>query len=260
MPKVKEQLLSGIVPMGRKAPRVIVRRTHAVDIALAQGADDVLLPVLTPMAYNADTGVYDVAREGVSAEYTLTVPGTAASAGTLDVTIKDENGIEHTAEVDFDASIQVLKAALDGLAPIKNIAGDSVTVTESNENGGLADANNVITVVLPAGKEFVLSIDDGGLTGNAPVLVEVQAGESAGGLDIISGFIWPDDIVQYGQSSDIGASGDSSTAVLLIKGDINFADIPLPNGMTSDTLAKLIRRSELRKKEIYITELRGAQA
>lgn len=259
MAKVSELILSAPKSFGRKPPRVKVKRTHAIDLELASGSEDVTLRELTPVGYNPASGRYDVLQEGNAAIYTITVNATPATAGTMDIVLTDKNGNAFSATVAFDADIATIKSALEALYPIASMAGDEVTVSETG-SGGLGVASNSITITLPAGQLLTASVDDTNLTGNTPVLGLNQSATSANGLDRVSGFIWPDDIVQYAAGSVTGATGDHTTAVILVEGDINYNDIEVPAGMSVATLEKLIKRSGLRDKNIYVTELRGAQA
>ncbi len=103
-----------------------------------------------------------------------------------------------------------------------------------------------------AGTDVTISIQTGGLTGNAHALATSTAGGAApsdGG--VIDGFLWAPDAPHAGL-----LAGETHVQVFRM-GVIHEADIPVPTGESRANLDAALRASSLREKGINVQGLSG---
>ena len=261
--KVKEVLYKNATDLGRIPPRAISHELEvAVDMPLSAGTD-ITLKVLTPMAFNPVTEKWGPLEARGVESFTLTSGAagtTPATAGTINFAIELEGNTYRTDNLDIDATAADIKAAIEATMPID--AG-AVTVTGTSFD----TAGNVFDVSIQTGKHITVTPTLVFTAGTA-VLASTGTSTNLNGMDTIGAFIWPQDVKQFGEYGAYGSSGtptygtsvrgDSCTAVIMMKGQIHFDDIELPEGVPVSELAKAVKRSGLRAKGIEITHLKGA--
>lgn len=186
-------------------------------------AGTALLTLLTPLAFNTSTEKWVVWSGGTSEVNTITANATPATAGTFTLTV--DGAV--TAAIAYNATAAAVQAALEALP---NVApGDVTAAATSGANLGAASA--VVTLTWGgawAGKDVAITIQTGGLTGNAHVLATSTAGVASNGANQIKGFVWPNPVQLV--------SGSEVQGNVLLAGKLHYDDIPLPAGETQSVL------------------------
>jgi len=214
---------------------------------LAQLAADAELPHLTPLYWDDSGSVWKVWVGASNEVNTITANATPATAGTFTLTV---NGVV-SAAIAFNATAAIVQAALEAMSNI--VPGDVTAVATTGANLGVASA--VVTLNWGgnfAGTDVTISIQTGGLTGNAHALATSTAGGAApsdGGL--IDGFLWAPDKAHEGL-----LAGETLIQVFRM-GVIHAADIPVPSGEGQTNLNTALLASSLREKGINLQGLVG---
>jgi hypothetical protein len=143
-----------------------------------------------------------------------------------------------------------VQAALEAMS---NIAPGDVVAVDSGGGSDLGDASHVVTLTwggVFAGQDVVISIQTGGLTGNAHALATTTAGgsDASDGSDI-DAFLWSPDA-----PLDVSTAGQLVINVFL-RGVIHAADVPVPSGESRADLNEALLNSSLREKGIDVQGL-----
>lgn len=227
-------------PTLRAYPREdgIIRGTLGQFLAAAE------LEHLTPLYFKDADDEYEVWVGQSNEVNTITSNATPATAGTFTLTV---DGVVSGA-IAFDATPAAVQAALEAMS---NIApGD---VVASGAAGDLGDASYVVTLTWGgafAGQDVVISIQTGGLTGNAHALATTTAGGSdAADGSKIDAFLWSPDAPHA-----VSITGQQIVNVF-VRGLIHRDDIPVPSGESQADLDQALLASSLREKGIDVQGL-----
>lgn len=203
---------------------------------------------LTPLFYDDTNARWDVWAGQSNEVNTITSNATPATAGTFTLTV---NGVV-SAAIAFDATAAVVQAALEAMS---NIAPGDVVAADSGGGTDLGDASHVVTLTWGgalAGQDITISIQTGGLTGNAHALATTTAGGAdASDGSLIDGFLWSPE-------GDLAVSTVGEILVQIFRaGLIHRDDIPVPSGEGQADLDQALLRSSLREKGIDVQGLAG---
>lgn len=214
---------------------------------LAAFAADTDLAHLTPLYWDDASSTWKVWVGASNEVNTITANGTPATAGTFTLTV---NGVVSGA-IAFNATAAAVQAALEAMSNI--VPGDVVAVATTGANLGAASA--VVTLNWGgnfAGTDVTISIQTGGLTGNAHALATTTAGGAApsdGGL--IDGFLWAPD------APHVGLLAGETHIQVFRQGLIHRDDIPVPSGESQSNLDSALLASSLREKGINLQGIAG---
>lgn len=216
---------------------------------LAQLSSATALPNLTPLYFDDTAGFWKIWVGDVNEVNTITANATPATAGTFTLTV---NGVV-SGTIAFNATAAIVQAALEAMS---NIAPGDVVAVDSGPGANLGTGSHVVTLTWGgtlAGQDITISIQTGGLTGNAHVLATSTPGGTnpTSPTGDIDGFVWcPDD-------PHVPSTTQETTIQVFLMGTIHAEDIPLPTGTSRTDLNEALRESSLREKGINITGLSG---
>jgi hypothetical protein len=201
---------------------------------------------LTPLFYDNSNDEWDVWAGQSNEVNTITANATPATAGTFTLTV---NSIV-SGTIAFNATAAAVQAALEAMS---NIAPGDVVAVDSGPGANLGTGSHVVTLTWGgafAGQDVTITIQTGGLTGNAHVLATPTAGgaDAADGSEI-DGFLF----------SPEAALAVSTTGQLIVnvfvRGLIHRDDVPVPAGEGQADLDEALLGSSLREKGIDVQGL-----
>lgn len=198
-------------------PRVEPITIQPKSIATGSG----VLAVVTPMAFNTNTSLWQIWGEAVSEVNTITAASTTATDGTFTMTVNGQT----TGAIDHDAAAATIQAALEALVDI--VPGDVACV---DSGGGLAADDGVCTITWGGnyiGVVMTISVTLS-LTGNDHVFADAINGVAVYGTNLIKGFLWPDPVTLN--------ADDELTAQILLEGKVHYDDIVVPSGETESVM------------------------
>ena len=228
------------------ALRAYPREDGIIRGTLGQFGSEIELPHLTPLYFKDADDEYEVWLGQSNEVNTITSNATPATAGTFTLTIEGE--VSDPIAFDADAAdVQAAIEAMDAFVP-----GD-VSAADSGGGTDLGDASHVVTLTWGgnyAGQDITISIQTGGLTGNAHALATTTAGgsDAADGSDI-DAFLWSPAAPHL--TSDVG----QQIINVFLRGVIHAADVPVPSGESRADLNQALLASSLREKGIDIQGL-----
>lgn len=201
---------------------------------------------LTPLNFDASTGFWSVFNDdgGTAQVNVITAAATTATDGTFTLTIEGAT----TAAIAHDANAAAIAAAIAAL-------GYTVTTdfTVVDGGGGLAANNGTATITFVNSGALSgpvdITADFSALVGNAHVLSESAAGTLGSG-DAVEGFLW----APLGQATN---ASDEVTVQVFRRGRIEYADIPVPSGVSASSLQAALRNQEVRKLGLEVSGLSG---
>lgn len=220
MALIPEQLFDAEVPQSG-AKRAYPREDGIIRGTLIQFGAAADLPHLTPLYFKDASSGYDVWLGQSNEVNTITSNATPATAGTFTLTIEGEV----SGAIAFDADAAAVQAAIEAMTAFA--PGDVVAV-DSGGGTDLGDASHVVTLTWGgayAGQDITITIQTGGLTGNAHALATSTAGGSdAGDGSKIDAFLWSPE-------ADHAVSTVGTQVVnVFVRGLIHSADVPVPSG------------------------------
>lgn len=192
------------------------RRTQAGRLGPISGAPS--LPMLTPLAWNEETGKWSV-WSGISEVQTVTM---TATGGTFTISFRGET----TGSLAYNASAATVQAALEALSSI-GVGGVTVTLDTGVYTitfAGALKGQNVPAVTLATGS----------LTGGSATVATGTAG-AAVGRSKVRGFLW-------GDSESLSTHATNDTLITAaVEGDFWYSEIQLPSGETESVLKEALR-------------------
>ncbi len=202
------------------------------------------LTALTPVAYKITTDKFVVWSGDAAVEEVQTIT-IDATGGSFIIMFDGDT----TAAIAWDATAAAVKTALELLGALRlgdisvalNTMVYTITFLADGEWGN-QDVPAMTTAV--------------SLTGGAgtAVVAEGVKGVAGDGVDVISGFIWPDSIVL----DDSGVGNEDVMGQVVLAGRIHYDDIVLPAGESQNTLDAALQDGP-RDKGLFIYGLEGVR-
>ena len=218
--------------------------TEVKNVTFGTDAAAPLVALLTPVAYNENTGYWAKWAKPTQDVYTIAVT-TDYTSGTFTVTIDGET----SGTIASSASLATVQAAVDALS---NVRSGDIVVTEAAAGGVDIDLVGFIFTFATTGnfrgRAITMTADFGSLVGGTgAAITNTVAGVEANGTDIPKAFVAPTSIQTYADGETVG--------VVMWAGKVHIDDITVESADDSDF--QYIAKKTFRGLGIRIESLAG---